>query len=111
MDIGRRLAEIRKEHNLKQSDLAITLNESQQVISNIERGLTLPNIDQLRKLADYYNISLDKLVGREFFGDNANDVERQVINYLNQMDDSGKELSLSLLSQVAQHQGNSDGKE
>lgn len=109
--IGKRLAEIRKSKKFKQTELAEMLNVSQQVISNIERGVTAPDIEQLKKFADIYNISLDQLVGREFLGDDADDVERKIISYIKQMDDEGKELSLGLLSQVAQHRGSNDGNE
>lgn len=109
--IGKRLAEIRKAKKFKQTELAEMLNVSQQVISNIERGVTAPDIEQLKKFADIYNISLDQLVGRDFFGDDANDVERKIISYIKQMDDEGRELSLGLLSQVAQHRGSNDGNE
>ncbi len=109
--IGKRLAEIRKSKKLKQMELAERLNVSQQVISNIERGVTTPDIEQLKKIADIYNISLDQLVGREFFNDDADDVERKILSYIKQMDDEGKELSLGLLSQVAQHRGSNDGNE
>ena len=50
--IGKRLAEIRKSKKLKQMELAEMLNVSQQVISNIERGVTTPDIEQLKKFAD-----------------------------------------------------------
>ena len=109
MNIGQRLAKLRKEHHFKQTDIAAKINESQQVISNIERGVTMPDIEQLKQFADIYNISLDQLVGRDFFGDDSDDVERQIISYIKQMDDEGKELSLGLLSQVVQHRGNNDG--
>lgn len=65
--IGKRLAEIRREKKYKQTELAEILNVSQQVISNIERGVTMPDIELLKLIADIYNISLDQLVGREFF--------------------------------------------
>lgn len=107
--IGKRLAEIRKSNKFKQTELAEMLNVSQQVISNIEREVTAPDIEQLKKFADIYNISLDQLVGREFFDDDADDVERKIISYIKQMDDEGKDLSLGLLSQVAQHRGSKDG--
>ena len=109
--IGKRLAEIRKSKKFKQTELAEMLNVSQQVISNIERGVTAPDIEQLKKFADIYNISLDQLVGREFLGDDADDVERKIISYIKKMDDEGKELSLGLLSQVARHRGSNDGNE
>ena len=80
--IGKRLAEIRKSKKFKQTELAEMLNVSQQVISIIERGVTAPDIEQLKKFAAIYNISLDQLVGREFFGDAADDVERKIISYI-----------------------------
>ena len=109
--IGNRLAEIRKGKGIRQTDLAEKLHVSQQVISNIERGVTTPDIELLKKIADIYAISLDELVGRDFYEEEVDDVERKIISCIKQMDDRGKELSLGLLSQVAQHQGNNDGNE
>ncbi len=107
--IGNRLAEIRKSKGIKQTELADKLNVSQQVISNIERGVTAPDIEILKKIADIYNISLDELVGREFWHVDYDDTAKKIISYINKMDKKGKELSLGLLSEVAQHQGNKDG--
>lgn len=107
--IGERLVELRKKHHFKQADIAETLNVSQQVISNIERGVTMPDLEQLKTLADIYKMSLDQLVGRDFTGDDTDDVESQIIKYVKQMDDEGRELSLGLLCQVAQHRGGNDG--
>ena len=75
--IGKRLAEIRKSKDLKQTKLAEILNVSQQVISNIERGITTPDIELLKKIADIYHISLDQLVGRDFLDDEADNVSRK----------------------------------
>ncbi len=109
--LGNRLAEIRKGKGIKQTELAEKLNVSQQVISNIERGVTTPDIELLKKIADMYSISLDELVGRNFFGENTDDFERRIISYIKQMDEEGKVLSLGLLSQVAQYRGNNDGNQ
>ncbi len=109
--IGERLADLRKRQHYKQSDLAKKMNVSQQVISNIERGVTAPDIEQLKSFADIYNISLDQLVGRDFVGSDASNYEKRIMAYIKLMDDYGKELSLGLVSQVAQHQGDKhDGK-
>lgn len=109
--IGKRLAQIRRSNKFKQTELAEMLNVSQQVISNIERGVTAPDIEQLKKIADIYNVSLDQLVGREFFDDNTDDMERKIISCIKQMDDKEKKLSLGLLNQVAQHRGGNDDNE
>lgn len=109
--IGERLAKLRKENHYKQNDIADKLSVSQQIISNIERGVTMPDIEQLKAFADIYKISLDQLVGREFTGTDTDKVERQIMSYIKRMDEKGKELSLGLLCQVAQHQGSSNGNE
>lgn len=107
--IGRRLAELRKKNNYKQIELAERLNVSQQVISNIERGLSEPDIAFLKGVADLYNISIDQLVGRNFNESQTDDLEKKIISYIKQMDEKGKELSLGLVSQVAQHRGKENG--
>ncbi len=107
--IGIRLAEYRKRNNYKQSELAEHLHVSQQVVSNYERGVSEPDIEFLKRAADLYKISLDELVGRDFWGEETSTFEKKIINCIKNMDESGKELSLGLLSQVAQHQGNTDG--
>ncbi len=53
--------------NINQPDLAEKIGSSQQNISRWERGEVIPSIDFCVKLADYYNISLDELIGRDTF--------------------------------------------
>lgn len=65
-------------------------------------------LNKLKCLADIFNISIGPACWPRFFNNNADDYERRIISYIKKMDDKGKELSLGLLSQVAQHQGNSD---
>ncbi len=41
------------------------LNLSQQIVSNIERNTTAPDVEFLHGAADLYKISLDELIGRK----------------------------------------------
>ena len=109
--LGERLAALRKQYRYKQAEVSAKLNVSQQVISNIECGKTTPDIDFLKKAADLYELSLDQLVGRTFTSNCADDLERQIISHIQQMNMAEKELSLGLVSTVAQHRGNNDGNE
>lgn len=111
MQLGKRLADLRRKNNHTQEKLAKKLNVSQQVISNIERNITEPDIDFLRAAADLYHMSMDELIGREFSGESESGYEQKIMNMLEKMDDKGKELSYGLVSQVVQYQGNRDGKE
>lgn len=59
-----RLMELRKAKNLSQKQLALELNLSETGIQNYENGRRKPAYDILIALADYFNVSLDYLVGR-----------------------------------------------
>lgn len=106
--LGEHLAVLRKKYGYRQAEVAAKLNVSQQVISNIECGKTTPDIGFLKKAADLYEISLDQLVGRTFTSNGTDDLERQIISYIQQMNTAEKELSLGLVSTVAQHRGKND---
>lgn len=64
INIGKSLKLIRESENLTQSALAKETGINQQSISRWESGQRLPNILDLIKLANFYKISLDELVGR-----------------------------------------------
>ena len=59
-----RLKELRKARNLTQLRLAIDLNTNQNTISRYESGEREPSINELVKIADYFHVSIDYLVGR-----------------------------------------------
>ena len=63
---------------------------------------------QLKTIADFYHLSLDELVGRDFSENYSDEFERRIMSYIKQMDDEGKKLSLGLLSQVVNHRGNNE---
>ena len=72
-----RLKDLREDHDLKQSDVAKILNVSQVSYGRYELGTSEPTIDSLVKLADFYNVSLDYLVGRDLKGNSK--IEEQTI--------------------------------
>ena len=59
-----RLKEIRKKKGISQLKLAMDLNTNQNTISRYETGEREPGINELIKIADYFNVSIDYLVGR-----------------------------------------------
>lgn len=60
------LKEYRKSKNKKQKDIANVLNIARSTYNGYEQKTSEPSIDTLKKLADYYNISLDELIGRQY---------------------------------------------
>ena len=61
--IGENIKRLRRELNLTQEELATHLGISFQSISKWERGEGYPDITMLPSLANYFNISIDELVG------------------------------------------------
>lgn len=67
-----RLKELRKEKRLTQKDLAKILYVNQSAVSKYELGTNLPENKFLVKLADYFKVSTDYLLGKS---DNRNETE------------------------------------
>ena len=63
IQIGENLRELRKKKNNKQEDLAEFLMISITAVSKWERSECYPDIELLPKIAAYYNISVDDLLG------------------------------------------------
>lgn len=59
-----RLKELRKKKGVSQLRMATDLNTTQNTISRYETGEREPGIDELIKIADYFNVSVDYLIGR-----------------------------------------------
>ena len=59
-----RLKELRKKKGISQLRLATDLSTTQNTISRYETGDREPGIDELIKIADYFNVSVDYLIGR-----------------------------------------------
>lgn len=57
------LFRIRKQQGLTQQDLAEQLNLTFQAISKWETGQSLPDLEQLKRLADIFSVSTDTLLG------------------------------------------------
>lgn len=62
---GNVLKELRKEKNLLQQDLANAFNVTKTTISRWELGKQEPDFDMLIKIAKYFGVSTDFLLGLE----------------------------------------------
>ena len=59
-----RLKELRDEHGLTQAELGKLLNISPSAIGMYEQGRREPSIEALIKIADYFRVTTDYLLGR-----------------------------------------------
>ncbi len=63
-EFGEVLAELRKDKDLTQKELAKVLHVSIGTISNYEKKVHFPDIDKLEELANFFHVTTDYLLGR-----------------------------------------------
>lgn len=63
MKIGDRIKKLREKNGLMQQDVCNTLDIEQSTLANYENNRRVPKTDILIKIANYYGVSLDFLVG------------------------------------------------
>ena len=107
----KRLKELRKEKNLLQKDIASAVNHSITCISDWERGKREPSIDDLIRLADFFGVSIDYLVGREeedgvviVSGNELSKDESALIDKLRCLDPLNKELAYQYVDFLSERQ-------
>ena len=63
LNFSSRLKDLRRSKGVTQKQLAIDINASERGIQNYELSERKPACDHLIKLADYFNVSVDYLLG------------------------------------------------
>lgn len=63
MNCYERLKSVREDRDLTQTDIAELLETTRQQVSKWETGVQMMGVDKYIKLASYYNLSADYLLG------------------------------------------------
>ena len=64
---GKRLKELRKQHNMTQAELGKLINVTKVSVCCYEKGIRIPSLETLVDIADIFNVKLDYLVGYDNF--------------------------------------------
>lgn len=75
-----RIRDLREDMDLRQSDLAERTGIDQRTISNYETGKTMPDAYALIKLADFFDVSIDYLVGRTRYDFSTGEKKMKIID-------------------------------
>lgn len=65
-ELATRLRALREKQREKQSSVASSIGITKSTLSAYEKGTRKPSFDVLLKLAKYYSVSIDYLVGNEY---------------------------------------------
>lgn len=71
--IAKTLINLRELNFLTQTDIAKHLHLSPSTISHYEKGLTVPPTEGVYRLADFYNVTTDYILGKSASRTNLND--------------------------------------
>ena len=64
IDISQKIKALRLEKNLKQKDVANSINIATNTLSQFENNKGRPSLEVLSSLADFFEVSVDYLIGR-----------------------------------------------
>ena len=96
-NIGKRVATLRKQHNLSQAQLAEQIGSTSKHISEIERGVTGISIDTQVLLCEKLHCSLDFLIKGDEFRTVDSILPEPIVEILQSEDQAEKDLLLSYL--------------
>lgn len=106
--IGDRLRDLREARNLKQTDVANALCISNKILSSYERNISVPTIDNLKHLCEFYNVSADYLLQIELEKTEPSSSEtsapmlispeqKKLLSYFERLNAENKEAVLGLM--------------
>lgn len=97
-----RIAQLRKEKHLNQTGFAMKFNITQYMVSAYESERHQPSIELLVQFADFFNVSVDYLIGRtdirmKISSLNRNDFSEDeicLLDYFNSLTEEQKQIAL-----------------
>lgn len=75
---GNILEELREDRNMTQKELSEVIYVTIGTISNYENDRYLPDVEKLIMLADYFNVTIDYLLGRVSYNLNPDTFEKTI---------------------------------
>ncbi|MGX7077439.1 helix-turn-helix domain-containing protein [Globicatella sanguinis] len=83
MSLGARMKQLRTERMMKQSELAEVLGMTVATISAYENETRTPDINTTAKIANYFNVTIDNLIGRKVESDSdlKDIIRNQTLSY------------------------------
>ena len=92
---GNKLKYLRQQANLSQEELSKIFGVRKSTISNWENDHGEPSYEKLRDIAEYFDVSIDYLLGYEHMEDDLKELEQALIK--NGLDNMQLEQALKII--------------
>lgn len=93
MKLSEKIVALRESKNISQTDFARKVGINRSVINRIEKGTRPVRDDELKTIADFFNVSVDYLLGNDSKSEILSPSERDLIHRYRSLDDK-KQASL-----------------
>ncbi len=107
------IRKLRKKQNISMKELGLSIGVSESTISLYENGKRQPDYNTLIKIADYFNVSTDYLLGHTCFQSEGSNIfiahEKQLIKKYRLLDQHGQKAVDSVLNIEYERCSNSGG--
>lgn len=108
INLAKNIVDLRKKKGITQEQLATAVNVSPQAVSKWETGTSLPDIQTIPLISDYFNVSIDYLFyGLEISYDDVYDKAFKKVAEFSQMSKESYEAAFKLFASA--HHGISHG--
>ena len=100
-DFATRLRELRKSNNVSQQKLSKYLNFGYTAIANYESGRNQPSLDTVKKIAQYFGVTGDYLIGASDYPRSENDItdkEAELLGIFRKINEDEKDALLKIVN-------------
>lgn len=98
MTTGERISTLRESRNVLQKELARAINVDPVVLNRIEKGKRSARGEEIRAIADYFNVSTDYLLGRDAIKAPTLSAEQTtVLNSFDSLNSTGRNALMAVL--------------
>lgn len=109
--LNERIKKLREEENISQTELAKEIGIAKNTLCQYEKNKANPSLEIILQIADYFNVSVDYLLGRaDDFGnivvqssatDSLTEEEREALDTFRAIPDNTKGVALTMLQALA----------
>lgn len=108
-NLSKKLKQIRELKKITQKELSENINIKYETYNSYETKNIQPNLKTLIKLANYYNVSVDYLLGNDYHGlnelENLSEKQKEVVRILKNFNALQTENILGYAKSIADHAG------
>ncbi|MEK4695567.1 helix-turn-helix domain-containing protein [Bacillus sp. FSL M8-0063] len=115
--IGEKIKELRKNSKITQEQLGNAIGVSKMAISYFEKGKKSPGRESIEKIADYFGVTTDYLLGRstddrltEEQDKNATEIGKKIENLITKLSEEEQKKAWEQLEMYVQYQKNKEQK-